>query len=224
MRWLIIRILLAFFIFNTTAWLLGRAFYAASYLLARNGAPELWEVLHQYPFGKSIAIGLLAGLVPFELWLIASGFIRREILDFLAKLELDRMKPWLVVMYSPVLFMAIADWVMDWNAMHSRTISVLGDSPTMPIWKIYEGFFSTTCQNLNLGDHRLDLWNENFTYQCTVHVLTLSTFIMAAGYSIAPFLKSRLPDKEWAKPQEIDFEAKVEAELGNPATPDKQAE
>jgi hypothetical protein len=218
---LTVRALFAVFIFNSSAWLVGRTVYVAEYLLAEVGAPEWWRILHAHPFGRSIAVGILAALIPLQLWLTLSGFIRASVPEFLEKLQLDRMKPWVVVLYSPIFAVALVGWIVAWFAMRARTMTILQDSTAMPVWRMFDGFFSESCRNVS--DNRLDLWNDNFRMQCNVHVLTISMLLMAAGYSLAPLIRSRIPDESWAEDAAIGETTQQEDDITDPITTDEKA-
>lgn len=209
-RHLVVRTVLALFIYNTSAWLVGKVAYGIEYLLAWLGDASLWNVLHAHPFAKSVGVGIAAGFIPFQLWLTLSGFIRAEVPEFLEKLNLERMKSWMVVLYSPILAISVLGWVDDWIAMRARTMTVLQDSSTMPVWRMFDGFFSTNCRNVS--DYRLDLWTDNFAFQCTMHVLIISTFLTAAGYSLTPWIKSRIPRKTWTEDLTIEEAAQAESD------------
>jgi hypothetical protein len=222
MRRLIVRVVFSLLVYNTSVWLVGRTANAAAYLLAKAGTPELWDLFHGHPFAKSMGIGIIAGLIPFQLWLTLSGFIRVEVPEFLRKLELDQMKLWIILFYSPILVMALVEWVVDWFAMHSRTLSVLQDSSSMPIWRMFDTFFATSCRNI--FDIRLDLWTDNFAYQCAIHVLMISAFLMATGYSIAPSLRSQLLRRVWVEHPATVEVAQDEAEPTKSVTPNEHNE
>jgi len=193
MKRLVVRVVLALFIYNSSVWLIGKLTFAVSYLLAKSGAPELWSLLAEHPFAKSIAVGIGAGLIPFELWLTLSGLIRAEVPKFLRELELDQLKRWLVVIYSPVLALAALAWVHDWSEMNSKNRSVFQFSSPMPVSHMFDGFFATNCGIVY--DNRLSLWPDNFYFHCSFHVLMISTFLMAAGYSLTPSIISALPSR-----------------------------
>jgi hypothetical protein len=158
--------------------------------LSKAGSPELWEVLHQHPFGRAIFTGLLAGLIPLEVWLSVSGFFSADIPEFLKKLDLERIKIWVAALYSPIMILALLSWLVDWHAMHSKRATVLAEAPSVPISTIFEGFFSTNCRNVS--DVRLDLWSDNFLFHCTIRIQLISAFLMAAGYSVAPIIRASL--------------------------------
>ena len=190
MKRLFLRVIVCVFVYTTSVWVLGRTASALAYLLSKAGSPELWEVLHQHPFGRGIVTGLLAGLIPLEVWLSVSGFFSAEIPEFLKKLDLERMKVWIVALYSPIMIMVLLTWLIDWYAVHSKRVTVLQESSSVPISTIFEGFFSTNCRNVS--DSRLDLWSDNFLFHCTIHIRLISTFLMAAGYSLAPVIRAHL--------------------------------
>ena len=147
-------------------------------------------VLRQHPFSSGVLIGLVSGLIPLDFWLSVSGFFRADILEFLKKLDLEEMKKWVFVIFSPFMIMTVLDWVIDWHAMHSRQLTVLSNSSSMPISTMFDGFFSTNCRNVS--DVRLDIWTNNFDYQCSVHILWVSSLLTAAGYSLAPWIRAHL--------------------------------
>jgi hypothetical protein len=158
--------------------------------LSKAGSPELWDVLHQHPFGRGIVTGLLAGLIPLEFWLSVSGFFSAEIPEFLKRLDLERMKVWIAAIYSPIMILALLTWLIDWYAIYSKRVTVLAGGSSVPISTIFDGFFSTNCRNVS--DSRLDLWSDNFLFHCTIHIQLISAFLMAAGYSLAPVIRARL--------------------------------
>jgi hypothetical protein len=215
MKRLFLRVIVCVFVYNTSVWALGRTASALAYLLAKAGSPELWEVLHQYPFGRAILTGLLAGFIPLEVWLSVSGFFNADIPQFLKKLDLERMKIWIIAIYSPIMILALLNWLIDWNAMHSRGVTVLHESSSVPISEIFEGFFSTNCRNVS--DARLNLWSDNFLFHCTIHIQLISVFLMAAGYSLAPIIRAHLEPTQMTEPEEpvtdssdeIDSESKM---------------
>lgn len=168
MRRLISRIVLGLFIYFTSVFVLGRSFDGVANFLAKIGAPDLRVALHQHPFGRGLLIGLLAGLVPLEFWLSVSGFFRADVPQFLKNLDLEQMKKWAIVFFSPFMIMALLEWAVDWHAMHSKQLTVLSESSSMPISTIFEGFFATNCRNVS--DVRLDLWSDNFQFHCSLHM------------------------------------------------------
>jgi hypothetical protein len=205
MRRLISRVVLCLFVYFISVFVLGRTFDAVANLLAKAGSPELWTVLHQHPFGRGILIGLLAGLMPLDFWLSVSGFFSADISEFLRKLELEQMKKWVVVLFSPFMVAVLGEWIIDWHKMHSKQLTVLSKSSSMPISTIFEGFFSTSCRNVS--DVRLDMWGDNFQYQCSLHILWVSVLLMTAGYSLAPWIRARLQPTQMTEHEEsiVDF-------------------
>jgi hypothetical protein len=200
MQRLFLRVVLGVFVYTTSVWILGRTADACAYLLSKVGSSELWAVLHQHPFGRGILLGLLAGLIPLELWLSVSGFFSANIPEFLKRLDLERMKIWVVALLSPIMIVALTSWVIDWYEMHSKRMTVLQESSSMPISAIFEGFFSTNCRNVS--DVRLDMWSDNFLIQCSIHIHLISTFLMAAGYSLAPVIRAHLQPTQMTEYEE----------------------
>jgi hypothetical protein len=193
MRRRAIQIALSLFIYFSTVWIAGRCIDGLAYLTARLGASGLYGAVHQYPFHRALFVGLIAGLIPLQVLAAASGFLKGELPESLKKLELEGMKRWVVVLVSPILLMELMRWLTDWEEMRTRTASVLPGSTSAPNYRAFEGFLTTNC--LNVIDVRLDIWPDNFWYRCTIHVLTLSAFFTAVGYSIAPWLRKHiLPD------------------------------
>jgi len=157
----------------------------------------------------------LAGLIPLEVWLSVSGFFSVNIPEFLRKLDLERMKVWIVALYSPIMILALLNWLIDWYAIYSKRVTVLAEGSPVPISTIFDGFFSTNCRNVS--DSRLDLWSDNFLLHCTIHVRLISAFLMTAGYSLAPLIRAHLQptqmthnDESVGDPSgEIDPESKM---------------
>lgn len=186
MRRLVLRSSLCVLIYLPSVWIVGRVTNAVAYLTARSGESGIWEAVHQHPFGRSIVVGFLAGLIPLQLWLSVSGYLRAEIPDFLNRLELEQMKRWVVALFSPLIVLEFLTWIIDWSATHSKRVTVLAESSSMPLSTMFEGFFSTECRNVS--DIRLDLWSDNFIYHCMAHISVISAFLTAAGYSLAPLV------------------------------------
>jgi len=202
MQRLFLRVVLCVFVYINSVWIVGRTANALAYLLSKIDSSSLWGVLHQHPFGRGILVGLLAGLIPLEFWLSVSGFFSADVPEFLKKLDLERMKIWVVAFFSPIIIMALLSWLIDWYAMHSKRVTVLQGSSSVPISTIFEGFFSTNCRNVS--DVRLDLWSDNFLFHCTIHIQLISAFLTSAGYSLAPLVRAHLQPT-----QMTDFEESV---------------
>lgn len=200
MRRLFLRVIVCVFIYTTSVWALGRTAVALAYLLSIAGSPELWVALHQHPFGRGFLQGLLAGLIPLEVWLSVSGFFSADIPEFLRKLDLERMKVWIAAIYSPIMILALLTWLIDWYAIYSKRVTVLAESSSVSISTIFEGFFSTNCRNVS--DTRLDMWSDNFLLHCTIHIQLISAFLMAAGYSLAPIIRAHLEPTQMTEPEE----------------------
>jgi hypothetical protein len=175
------------------------------------GSPELWVALHQHPFGRGFLQGLLAGLIPLEVWLSISGFFSADIPEFLKKMDLERMKIWVVAIFSPIMVMVLFTWLMDWYATHSKRVTVLQESSSLPpISTLFEGFFSTNCRNVS--DIRLDLWGDNFLFHCAIHIQLISVFLMTAGYSLAPVIRAHLQPTQMREHEESAIDSGDEAE------------
>jgi hypothetical protein len=186
---LILRIVLSFVIYNITVSIIGNVANGVALLLAKGGSPNLWNILHQHPSGKWIAVGFLAGLIPLQFLFSVLGFFRSNLPEYLSGLGLEKMKRWIVVLASPVAIAALAQWVSDWFTMRSKSVTVLSGNRSLHLSRMFEGFFSTSCRNVS--DIRLGLWTDNFTYQCMVHVTQLTIFLAAAAYSLAPWVRQQ---------------------------------
>jgi hypothetical protein len=187
MRRLALRIVLCLVIYFNSVWIIQKTLNAAAYLTAKSGADGLWQAVHEYPFASSLAVGFIAGLIPLQFWVSVSGFFSSDLPEFLKKLELEKMKRWVVVLLSPVFLMAIGGWIIDWETMHSEKVSVLAGSLSAPISSIFEGFLSETCKNVS--DVRLDIWPDNFWFRCMLHIQLVSVCLITAGYSLAPWFR-----------------------------------
>jgi hypothetical protein len=196
MRRLIFRVVFGLLVYFTSVWTIGRVVSGLAYVTSISGAPGLWQILHQHPYGRSIAVGLVAGSIPFQLWLSVSGHFSSNLPEFFRKLELDSMKRWVVLLISPIMVLALVHWIVSWSDMHSRQVTVLSGDSSMPYWSIFDGFFSTECRNAS--DARLDVWGENFMYQCLVHVQLIAAFLTAVGYSLAPWISAHIPRNSMA--------------------------
>ncbi len=185
-RWAL-RIVLCLVIYFNSVWIIQKTLDALAYLTARSGADGLWQAIHEYPFGKALAVGFIAGLIPLQFWLSVSGFFSSELPEFLKKLELEKMKRWVAVLLSPVILIAVVVWIIDWEVMHSKTASVLVDGSSAPISSIFQGFLSTDCKNVS--DTRLEIWPDNFWFHCMMHVQLILAYFIAAGYSLAPWIR-----------------------------------
>ncbi|MGH9600659.1 MAG: hypothetical protein ACRD27_12405 [Terracidiphilus sp.] len=187
---MIVRIVLCLVVYFISQEIMWRMLDFAGYVTAKSGAPGLLQALRLHPFERSAAVGLLAGFIPLNFWISIFGYFKADIPRWLRSLELDRMKYWVVVLISPMWGVALTQWVIDWNAMHSKHLTVLSGSSSAPISAIFEGFFSTNCTNVS--DIRLDLWGNDFQYKCALHLIYVSIFFSAAAYSLAPFVRASL--------------------------------
>ena len=187
---LTLRIVLCFLVYIVSLWIIGEAANAVAYLMEKGGSPELWRILHQHPFGRSIAVGFVAGLIPLRFLFSVSGFFRSDIPEFFRRLDLEKMKQWIVLLVSPVAVADLTQWISNWFAMHSKTVTALQEGSSMHLSQIFDGFFSDNCRNIS--DIRIDLWSDNFAYQCMLHVTQVSIFLTAVAYSLAPWVKQQL--------------------------------
>ncbi len=110
------------------------------------------------------------------------------------------MKIWVAAIYSPIMIMVLLTWLIDWYAMHSKRVTVLQDSSSVPIPTIFEGFFSTNCKNVS--DSRLDLWSDNFLFHCTIHIQLIAAYLTTVGYSLAPIIRAHLQPTQMAEDEE----------------------
>ena len=186
---LILRIVLTFVIYNITVSIVSNLANGAALLLAKSGSPDFWMILHQYPMGKWIALGFLAGLIPLQFLFSVSGFLRSHLPECFNGLALEKMKRWMVVLASPVAIIALVQWISDWLGMRSKSATVLTGNPPMHLSKMFEGFFSSNCRAVS--DIRHSLWTDDFSHQCMIHVLELTIFFTAAAYSVAPWVRER---------------------------------
>jgi hypothetical protein len=185
----VLKIVLSFVIYSVTVFVARSLLNGAAFLLTKGGSPELWMFLHQHLLGKSIAIGFLAGLIPLEFLLSISGFFKSKVSNHLSRLDLEKMKRWIVVLASPVAIVALGEWIRDWFTLRSKLTTVLTEGPSVPISRMFEGFCSASCRNVS--DIRLELWGDNFAYRCMVHTLELSIICSTAAYSLAPWVRQQ---------------------------------
>jgi hypothetical protein len=188
---LVLRIVLSFVVYSITMQITGAVANTLAQLFAKGGAPDLWRILHRHAFGRSVVIGFLAGLIPLEFLISASGYFRSTLPDFFRRLDLENAKKWIVVLVSPVALIALAHWISDWFAMSSKTASVLKGGSPLHFSQLFDGFFSDNCKYVT--DMRIGLWGDDFGYQCMVHVLQISIVLVSAAYSLAQWVKRRFP-------------------------------
>jgi len=94
-------------------------------------------------------------------------------------------------MISPIMVLAVVQWLVSWTAMYSKQVTVLGGASPMPYGSIFDDFFSTDCRDAS--DARIDLWGNDFFYQCSVHIRLIAAFLTAVGYSLAPAIAAQIP-------------------------------
>jgi hypothetical protein len=212
MRKIALKLVLSILVYSVSVTTVRGLANAIAYLMAKGGSADLWRILHEHPLGRSICLGFLAGLIPLQSLLAASGFFRQDIPDFLKKLDLEGMKRYVVILASPAAVVALWQWVSDWLAMHSKHVTVFQESSTINLSRMFEGFFSENCRNVS--DLRLDLWSDNFPMQCVVHVVQISIFLTAAAYSLAPWVRDHFPKYvAVGQPAETDCSTLAEGEV-----------
>jgi hypothetical protein len=186
-RW-IPRIFLCLFFYTTSVWAVGRIAAGVAYLFARGGSLDLWQFLHGHPFARALVVGLLAGIIPLQAWLAASGLMDRKIQAYLWRLKLDRLKPWIVVFCSPILLLALFVWIIRWFENRSLHSSVLFAASPYPFSDFLGGFMSTDCSDA--GNWGAMFWGDSIS--CMIHVQLISAWLLTAGYSLAPFVRKRV--------------------------------
>jgi hypothetical protein len=184
------RFFLCIFFYFTSVWVVGRLASAAAYMFVKGHSLVLWQLQHEHPFGNALVVGFLAGMVPLETWLAASGLIDRRITVFLRRLRPDRLKPWICVFLSPLILLAVLSWTIDWFDMNSRHSSVLQTTAPYPMSVFFEGFLSSNCSDL--ADWRGDMWGDRYVFRCTTHVQLISAWVLALGYSLVPIVFRRV--------------------------------
>ncbi len=153
---------------------------------------DLWLFLQGHPFERALAVGLLAGMAPLQIWLSASGLMNRKIRLYLLRLKLDRLKPWIAVFYSPILLLALVHWTVQWFENRSRFASVLLTDSPYPFSDFFRGFLTTDCSRG--GSWAAMFWGDNYGLGCMIHVQLITAWLLAAGYSLAPFVRKRVMD------------------------------
>jgi hypothetical protein len=127
----------------------------------------------------------------------------RNIKRYLRRLMLERLKPWVVVFYSPVLLLAVVSWLVQWFANRSRYSSVLPISSPYPFSELFKGFFSTDCSDA--GSWGTAFWGDNYGVLCMIHVQLISAWLLTAGYALTPSVRKRiLPLFVSEHPQPLD--------------------
>jgi hypothetical protein len=184
------RVLLCLFFYFVSVDVVGRIAEAVGYVLVLCGSPELWKDLHEHPFGRSLVVGLLAGFIPLQTLLSASGFINVRYTQILKRLNPDGLKSWIFVFFSPVIILCLLSWMIDWFALRSRHSSVLQTTSPYPMSEFFDGFLSTNCSNFT--DLRGDMWGERWKFSCLIHVQLISIWMLTIGYSLAPFVRKRI--------------------------------
>lgn len=170
----------------------GRLTNGVAYLLMKGGSKDAWQLIHMHPLGRALMVGLLAGFVPSKIWLAASGFINSRYPRLLRRLNPDSLKRWMFAFFSPVMFLAVAGWVIDWLALRNQHSSALQTASPYPLATIFQGFLSTNCSDA--FDWRVELWGDRFAFDCLIHVQLISIWTLTIGYSLAPFAR------KWASP------------------------
>jgi hypothetical protein len=202
MQRLIVRIFMSLLFYNTSVWIVGRLADALGYLFVKGGSSDLWQLFHQHPFGRAILVGFLAGWVPLETWLAASGLMNRRIKLHLRRLKLNRLKQWIVVIYSPVLLFVFGGWTIQWFENRGQYSSVLQTASGYPASEFFRGFLSIDCAKAGgIGE---SFWGGN-ALSCMIHVQLISIWLFAVGYSLAPLARKRVfPIFETEHPVSMD--------------------
>jgi hypothetical protein len=188
-RW-ISRFLLCIFFYSVSIYVVGRLADVLAYLLAKSGSTDLWQMLHEHIFARALLVGLLAGLVPLQIWIAAAGIFNRKFAVMLKRINPDRLKPWVFVFFSPLMILALISWAINWFDLHSRHSSVLQTTSPYPMSEFFHGFLSTNCSSA--ADWRVDLWGARYAFSCMIHVQLISTWVITIGYSLAPLVRKHV--------------------------------
>ncbi|MGA2672448.1 MAG: hypothetical protein ABSE99_04395 [Terracidiphilus sp.] len=186
-RWFL-RFLLFMFFYCLSIEAVGRTANGLAYLLARAGSPDLWQILHVHIFGRAIVVGLLAGLVLLWTWIAATGLMDSKYARYLRRLNPDRLKPWAFVFLSPFILVALLNWTLQWLENRDRYASVLQSASLYPVSQFFRGFLSTDCSYAG----NVEFWGEGYGISCVVHVQSIAVWLIAIGYSVAPFVRNRV--------------------------------
>jgi len=187
-RW-IPRFLLCIFFYCISIYVVGRLVNVLAYVLTKGSSPELWQLLHQHVFVRSFVVGLLAGIVPFRMWIAAAGIFNPNHARLLKRINPDRLKPWVFVYLSPAIVTALVSWSMQWYENSSQSLSVLRTTSPYRFSEFFNGFFSTDCSNVSESSA---FWRDGYGLGCMVHVQQIAIWLTAVGYSLAPVVRKRV--------------------------------
>jgi hypothetical protein len=187
-RW-IPRFLLCIFFYSISIYVIGRLADVLAFLFAKSGSPDLWQMLHEHIFVRALLVGLLAGLVPLQTWIAATGVFNPKHVIFLKRLNPDRLKPWVFVFLSPVIVFALLRWAMQWYENSSRNSSVLQATSPYRFSEFFNGFFSTDCSIVSESNM---FWRDGYGFSCLVHRQLIAIWLIAIGYSLAPAVRKRV--------------------------------
>jgi hypothetical protein len=177
---------LYFFFYFISIGVVGRIANGLAYLLSKIGSPELWQALHTHLFARALAVGLLAGLVPLQTWIAATGVLNPKDVRVIRRLNPDRLKPWTFVFLSPVLLLVLGNWTLHWIENSGRYESVFRTSSPYHVSELFKGFLSTDCSST--GGSAM-FWGDTYGFQCMIHAQLIAVWLIALGYSLAPYFR-----------------------------------
>ena len=183
------RFVLYFLFYFVSIEIVGRTANGLAHLLAKIGSPELWQALHLHLFARALVVGLLAGLVPLQTWIAATGILNPRLVRIIRRLKPDRLKPWKIVFLSPVVLLALATWTLQWFENSSKYSSVLRTTSPYRLSEIFNGFLSTDCSGA--GGSGV-FWGDSYGIQCMIHAQSIAIWLIAVGYSLSPVFRKRV--------------------------------
>jgi hypothetical protein len=187
-RW-IPRFLLCIFFYSISIYVVGRLTDVLAYILTKSGSPYLWQMLHEHIFIRALLVGLLAGLIPLQTWMAATGVFNPKHIILLKRLNPDRLKPWVFVFLSPVIIIALSRWTIQWLENRRLSSSVLQTDSAYPFSEFFNGFFSTDC---SIASESNIFWRDEYGFSCMMHRQWIAIWLIAIGYSLAPAVRKRV--------------------------------
>jgi len=171
-RWLV-RVYVGFIVFGFLLFVSGALLINGVRWLLRFGliVPSQW--IHDHVLLTMFLLGLTIGQLVLGSNFTGRGWFRRKGGITYEGFRLEKIKPWIWIIVSPVLLLGTIAWVLEQSESGSLTnVTFLG---------FYRTFLMPNCSDSQLSA------NDS----CTMQLLFVGTWTASVGYSIAPAVRKR---------------------------------
>ena len=173
-RW-IIRVYVSLVVFCFLVFFSGALLMNVTRGLARAGFPALSYWIHTHVLLTMFSLGVTAGQVVLGANFTGRGWFRSKDRVTYEGFKLEKIKPWTLVIVSPLLLLGIAVWFLE-QSEAGVFYPTLRD--------FYQGFLMPNCTNARLVGLGVDV-------ACATQLLIVGTWMASLGYSLAPIVRKR---------------------------------